>query len=500
MNRPRHPYSRLLGATAGATLVLLTGCAVGPDYHRPDVPVTHDRFKEAGGDWLPAAPADALSRAPWWTLFNDPQLDQFVAQVEVSNQNVAAAVASYAQARATVREERAAIFPTIDLSAGATRSGTKSSGSSTVVSTGGTSVTSSGSSRVRNTYQTDIGASWEPDIWGVLRRGIENANATLSASAADLQAATLSARGELVTDYLSLREADAEIALLEKTVDGYQRALEITQNRYKVGVAPKSDVLSAQSTLYSTQAELEAMRNTRAQYEHAIAVLLGKAPSDFSLAPADWNGTVPNVPVGLPSTLLQRRPDIAAAERNVAAANATVGIQQAAWFPSLTLSASYGTSSSSLHKLFDASSALWSLGASAAETLIDFGARRGAIDAARAAYDQAVASYRETTLEAFQDVEDNLSATRALEKQYALRQQASTAADENERVLLNQYRAGQVAYSDVVTAQASALSARRSLVQVALSRQTTAVALIQALGGGWQAGDTPQMNATKAQG
>lgn len=470
---------------AVATLLTVAGCAVGPDYQRPTLS-TPDAYKEAG-DWLPAQPSDALDRGAWWSLFDDPSLDALAKQVVVSNQNVAAAQAAYAQARASVREQRASLFPSVDLNAGATRSGSKSSG--TVVNTGSTITT--GGNRIRTTYQASIGASWEPDVWGRLRRTLENANASLQVSAADLASATLSAQGELVTNYLSLRETDAEIALLQKTIDGYQRAATIASNRYKVGVAPRSDMLSAQSQLYSTQADLEGLQQTRAQLEHAIAVLLGKAPADFTLAPADWNGVVPPVPVGVPSTLLQRRPDIAAAERQVAAANANVGIEQSAWFPSLSLSGSYGSSTSALHDLFDASTLLWSIGASAAETLLDFGARNARVVGARASYDQAVANYRQTTLTAFQDVEDQLSATRVLERQYALRQQASTIADENEQVLLNQYRAGTVGFSDVVTAQASALSARRALVQAALDRQTTAVALIQALGGGWQmdAGD-----------
>lgn len=480
MNRFTPMYRRVAIVVATG---LISACAVGPDYRRPDLPAPA-AYKEAG-DWLPAQPDDALDRGAWWALFDDPTLDALAQQVVVSNQNIAAAQAAYAQARASVREQRASLFPSIDLNAGATRSGSKSSG--TVVNTGSTITT--GGSRIRTTYQASIGASWEPDVWGRLRRTLESANANLQASAADLASATLSAQGELVTNYLSLRETDAEIALLQKTLDGYQRAATIAGNRYKVGVAPRSDMLSAQSQLYSTQADLEGLQRTRAQLEHAIAVLLGKAPAQFTLTAADWNGVVPQVPAGVPSTLLQRRPDIAAAERAVAAANANIGIEQSAWFPSLSLSGSYGSSTSALHDLFNASTLLWSIGASAAETLLDFGARNARVAGARASYDQAVANYRQTTLTAFQDVEDQLSATRVLERQYALRQQASTIADENEQVMLNQYRAGQVGFSDVVTAQASALSARRALVQAALDRQTTAVALIQALGGGWQADD-----------
>lgn len=475
---PASPLAAALAAALG-----LAACAAGPDYARPAVP-TPAAYKEAG-DWQPAQPNDALDRGAWWSLFEDPALDALAAQVDVSNQNVAAAQAAYAQARASVREQRAGLFPVVDLSAGATRSGTHSS-NTTVVSGGGTAVTTGGG-RTRTTYQAEIGASWEPDVWGRLRRSLEGAGASLQASAADLASARLSAQGELVTDYLSLREADAELALLDATLEGYQRALTIAQNRYAAGVAPKSDVLSAQSQLYSTQADREGLLRTRATLEHAIAVLVGKAPGDFSIAPADWHGVVPQVPSGLPSTLLQRRPDIAAAERQVAVANANIGIEQSAWFPSLTLQGSYGSTASALHDLFDTSALVWSLGASAAETLFDFGARRARVAGARAAYDQAVANYRQTTLAAFQDVEDQLSAQRVLERQHALREQASAVADENERLMLNQYRAGQVSYSEVVTAQASALSARRALVQAALDRQTTAVALIQALGGGWQA-------------
>lgn len=473
---------------AVAALLGLSGCAVGPDYQRPTLP-TPAAYKEAG-DWQPAQPADGVDRGAWWSLFADAQLDALAAQIEVSNQNVAAAQAAYAQARAIVREQRAALFPSVDIGLSATRSGTHASGTTTVIGSGGTAVTGSRDS-VRTTYQSNIGTSWEPDVWGRLRRSVENARASLQASAADLASARLAAQGELATNYLSLREADAELALLDATLAGYQRVLTIAQNRYAAGVAPRSDVLSAQSQLYSTQADREGLQRTRAQLEHAIAVLIGKAPADFTLAPAGWNGVVPEVPAGLPSTLLQRRPDIASAERQVAAANANIGIEQSAWFPSLTLNGSYGTSASSLSQLFDASSLVWSLGASAAETVLDFGARRARVAAARAAYDQAVATYRQTTLTAFQDVEDQLAAARVLQRQYQLRQQASAVADENERLLLNQYRAGQVSFTDVVTAQVSALAARRTLVQAARDRQTTAVALIQALGGGWQAPPQP---------
>ncbi|MDB5970503.1 MAG: outer rane efflux protein NodT family [Hydrocarboniphaga sp.] len=478
--------SSLRSAAAAALVVLAAGCAVGPDYQRPDSAASAS-FKEAEG-WSAAAPSDAVHRGDWWSLFQDPQLDELAKQVAVSNQNIAAAQAAYAQARALVREQRAGLFPTIDLNGSGTRSDS-GGGSSRIVtdsSTGETTLISSGSS-ISNSYQASIGASWEPDVWGRLRRTVENASASAQASAADLASATLSAQGELVTDYLSLRETDAEIGLLKATLEGYERALQIAQNRYRAGIAARTDVLSAQTQLYGTQADMEGLARTRGQLEHAIAVLVGQAPANFRLEPSPWNGVVPSVPVGVPSELLQRRPDIAGAERRVASANAQIGIARSAYFPSLSLSASYGSSTSSLGDLFSASSMLWSIGASATETLLDFGARKAQVAQARAAYDQAVATYRQTVLTAFADVEDQLTGVRVLERTQELRAKASAVADENEGLILNQYKAGQVSYTEVVTAQASALSARRTLIQSSLDRQTTAVALIQALGGGWEA-------------
>jgi NodT family efflux transporter outer membrane factor (OMF) lipoprotein len=296
----------------------------------------------------------------------------------------------------------------------------------------------------------------------------------------------LSAQGELATDYFSVRQADAESALLQATIVGYQRALTITQNRYDAGIAPKTDLLQAQTQLANAQAELIGLTRTRAQFEHAMAVLTGKAPADFALAVAPWRATLPPIPVGVPSTLLQRRPDIAAAERRVASANAQIGIAQAAYYPSLNLSASGGSSASRVADLFAASTSIWSLGLSSAQVLFDAGATRERVNAARAGQEQAAARYRQTVLEAFASVEDQLNATTVLTQQQSLREQASRAADETEAQALNRYRAGQISYTEVVTAQASALSARRALVQLAASRQVTAVALIQALGGGWQ--------------
>lgn len=470
-----------------AASVLATGCAIGPDYQLPDA-ATSAAFKEAEG-WTAAAPADALDRGDWWRLFEDESLNALAQRVLVNNQNIAAAQASYAQARALVSQQRAGLFPTISLTGNTTRQDTGGSSSSRTVTdstTGETTVISGGGS-IRNSYRANIGASWEPDVWGRLRRTVEGASASLQASAADLASARLSAQGELVTNYLSLRQTDAEIVLLKETLKGYERAVQIADNRYKVGVAPRTDLLSAQTQLFGTQADMESLSRQRGQLEHAIAVLVGEAPANFRLEPAPWNGVVPTVPVGLPSTLLQRRPDIAAAERRVANANAQIGIQRSAYFPSFSLSASYGSSSGVLSDLFDASTMLWSLGLSASQTLFDFGSRKAQMAQVRAAYDQAVATYRQTVLTAFADVEDQLTGVRVLERTQELRAKTSAIADENERLILNRYQAGQVAYSEVVTAQASALSARRTLIQASLDRQTTAVALIQAIGGGWTA-------------
>nr|WP_229481825.1 efflux transporter outer membrane subunit [Massilia sp. JS1662] len=451
---------------------VLSGCALAPTYERPATPQPA-AFKELQG-WAPAAPADALDRGPWWTLFNDPVLDGLVRQVEVSNQNVAAAVAAYSQARALVAQQRASLFPTVTLTGSANRNGN-----------GGGNDNNNG--RTSNSFRLNIGSSWEPDVWGRLRAGISAAQANAQASAADLASARLSAQGELAADYFSLRSVDAQRALLATTIEGYQRVLKITQNRFDVGIVPHSDVYQAQTQLASAQSDDLTLARQRAQLEHAIAVLIGKAPADFALAPAQWNVTVPDVPVGVPSTLLERRPDIAASERAVAAANAQIGIVRAAYFPQIGLTASYGPSASAIGDLFKASSMAWALGLSATETIFNGGANRAAVQGADAAREQAVARYRQTVLDAFADVEDQLNATRVLAQQQELQRQASEAADKVEEQVLNRYNAGQVSYSEVVQAQVTALNARRALVQTQGNRQTTAVALIQSLGGGWHA-------------
>ena len=460
-------------ALACAAACVASGCALSPTYQVPATPQPA-QFKEtlsaadkSAAGWAPAAPADALDRGPWWTLFGDATLNQMAESIEVNNQNVAAAVAAYAQARALVTEQRATLFPSVDLTGSATRSG------------GG------GAAATGNQYRVNIGGSWEPDVWGKLRAGVSGAQAGAAASAADLAAARLSAQGELASNYFSLRQTDAQKALLDATVDGYQRVLTITQNRFNASIAAKSDVLQAQTQLANAQADQVGLVRQRAQLEHAIAVLLGKAASDFTLAPASWQVTVPDVPTGLPSTLLERRPDIAGAERRVAQANEQIGVARGAYFPSLNLTGAYGVGASHAGGLFNASNSLWSLGLSAAQNVFDAGAIRARVSGAEATRDQAIAHYRQTVLAAFADVEDQLAATRTLAAQQELRRAASEAADQVEIQLINRYRAGQVSYTDVVTAQNTALAARRALVQAQADRQTTAIALIQSLGGGW---------------
>jgi NodT family efflux transporter outer membrane factor (OMF) lipoprotein len=477
-----------------ASLALaLSACAVGPKYQGAPAVETPVAFKEGQGAWVPAAPADALERGAWWSLFQDPVLDDLASRVEVSNQNVAAAVAAYAQARALVAQQRASLFPQVSLSGGATRSGARGSGSTTTSTTGtGTTGVGIGSGgRERNDFSFDIGASWEPDVWGRLSRSVTGAQAGLQASQADLASARLAAQGELAVNYFNLRSLDVQRELLARTVAGYERTLTITRNRYEAGIAARTDVLQAQTQLANARADLLGIDQQRAQLEHAIAVLVGRAPGAFSLpAQASWQPRLPGIPQAVPSTLLQRRPDIAAAERRVAQANEEIGIAQSAYFPSLRLSGSVGNSAATIGDLFSVSSLVWSLGLSAAQTLFDAGLTRAQVEGARAAYEGQVARYRQTVLTAFQIVEDQLVATRVLGEQLALREEASRSADLVEQQVLNRYEAGQVAFTEVITAQQTAQNARRALVQLQASRQVAAVSLIQALGGGWEGLET----------
>jgi NodT family efflux transporter outer membrane factor (OMF) lipoprotein len=464
-------HSRLLTTPVVTVLVaalLASGCAnLAPKYEVPpvDTPVA---FKEGRGAWVAAAPADTLQRGPWWELFDDPVLTGLVAQVDVSNNNVAAAVAAYAQARAITREQRASLFPQVDLNASRRTAG------------GG------GGTRTATTYQVNIGASWEPDVFGRLRLGVQSARAGEQISEADLAAARLASQGELASNYFAVREADLLRALQAETLRGYERIVQITRNRYDAGVVARTDVLQAESQLANSRADLLTLDRQRATSEHAIAVLVGKAPANFDL-PVDlrWSAKVPAIPEEVPSTLLQRRPDIAAAERRVQQANYQIGIERAAFFPSFGLTGSLGSGGASFGDLFSASALAWAVGITLAQTLFDAGARSARVDQARAALDEAAANYRQTVLTAFQDVEDQLVALRVLLQQQGLRQEASRAADLVEQQVLNRYQAGQIGFTEVITAQQNAAAARRALAQAQMDRQLAVVALIQSLGGGW---------------
>lgn len=451
-----------------AASLVLAGCVnLAPKYEAPAVE-TPVAFKEGRGAWVPAAPADTLERDPWWELFDDPVLGSLAAQVEVNNQNVVAQVAAYRQARALTREQRASLFPRVDLD-------------------GRNSVTGGPDRDTARSYQLNIGASWEPDVFGRVSLGVQNARTGEEIAQADIASLKLALLGELAVNYFGLRESDVLTALQTETLRGYERALQITRNRYEAGIVARTDVLQAETQMANSRADLLTLERQRATFEHAIAVLVGRAPSDFDL-PADpkWSVKVPALPEVVPSTLLQRRPDIAAAERRVARANNAIGIERSAFFPSINLSGSIGTSAASLGELFSSSSLAWALGSALAQTIFDAGARTARVDQARAALDEAAADYRQAVLTAFQDVEDQLVALRVLEQQQSLRQQAARAADLVEQQVLNRYESGLVGFTEVITAQQSAASARRSLVQAQIDRQLAAVALIQALGGGWR--------------
>ncbi|MDB5480549.1 MAG: efflux transporter outer rane subunit [Caulobacteraceae bacterium] len=455
--------------------VLLCGglgaCLVGPNYRRPAV-VTTPAFKEAAG-WAPAQPSDAVERKDWWTVFGDPTLDNLEARVNVSNQTLASAEAAYRQAHALVAQDRAALFPTVTLDASASQTG-------------------SFAGKPHATYQPSVGASWAPDIWGAVRRTIENARGNAQASAAILANARLSAQTELALDYISLRQLDEEKRIFDDTVIAYQRSLEVTQNKYQAGVVARSDVLTAQGQLLNTQATDTNLIQLRARMEHAIAILTGEPPATLTLEPTPWNLRLPQIPTSVPSTLLERRPDIAAAERSTAAANALIGVALAAYYPNISLSGQAGFAGSTLGSLFTASSSFWSLGASAAETVFDAGARGARVRGARAFFDEAVANYRQTVLTAFGQVEDNLAAQRVFGPEEAQLQQAADVTAANETITLNEYRAGTIDYTTVVIAQAAALSARNALLSIQASRLITVVDLIAALGGGWTTADLPK--------
>jgi NodT family efflux transporter outer membrane factor (OMF) lipoprotein len=466
----------ILRSALFASLMLLIGCAVGPRYSRPSAPVPTD-YKETPQNWKPAQPADQTLRGKWWEIYQDPQLNALEEKVNISNQSLKAAQAQFAQARATVRYNRADYYPTVTAGISAAREHLSENRPLAVAS--GVTTT--------NDLIIPVDMSYEPDVWGRVRRTVEAARADAQASLADLESVSLSVHAELAVDYFSARELDAEAQLLDSTVASYVRQLELTENRYKGGVASQVDVAQAQTQLETARAQAIDVREQRTQFEHAIAVLIGEPASSFSLPVAALNATPPVIPPGLPSELLERRPDIAANERLMAAANAQIGVAKAAYFPLFNLSPSAGFESTTIVNWLSGPSGFAIVGASAVVTAFDAGRRRAASDQARAAYDQTVANYRQDVLTAYQEVEDNLAALRLLEDESHTQTAAVAAAEHSLALSNNRYKGGVTTYLEVITAQTTALGNERAAVQISGRRMVDSVLLIKALGGGWNA-------------
>ncbi len=460
---------RILGGTAA--LIALAGCTVGPDYHVPPATIAAS-YKELAG-WKPATPADGPAGLAWWTIYRDPQLDALEADVTISNQTLQAAAAAYAQAQALIDITAAAGWP---------------------LAVAGTGVRHTGGGNGSAAQTTTIGSfegalTWDPDIWGRIRRSVESSKAGAEARAADLALATLSTEATLARTYFALRAADAQSRLFDRTIADYRRALTITQNQYAVGAAARSDVVLAETQLDNAEASRTALGVQRAQDEHAIALLIGRTPDQLAIAPSRLARKVPVVPTGLPSTLLERRPDIAEAERTMQQQNALIGVAISAFYPDITLSAVAGRNAGL--GLFSVASRVWSLGAAATLPLFEGGLRHAEVAAARAAYDQSVAEYRDTVLAAFQQVEDQLAALRILQTQAAQTAATVAASRQATQIALNEYRAGLTAYTSVVTAQVAELSAEQSAITVQLARLEASVTLSESLGGGWNTGMLP---------
>jgi NodT family efflux transporter outer membrane factor (OMF) lipoprotein len=462
--------------TGAAGLALLAACTVGPEYVRPTpVTVLPAAYKEASG-WKVAQPRDEALQEGWWELFNDPQLNGLVEQVAGANQSIQVAEAQLRQARALVQTARAGFFPTATVGASATSSRRSANlGGSQANATGSTSA-----------FQLPVDVAWEADLWGRIRRSVEASQATAQASAADLAAIRLSLQSALAQAYYQLRTLDAQQRLLETTVSYYQMSLELTRNRYAGGIVAKSDLLQAETQLKSTQAQTLDLGVQRAQLEHAIALLIGKPAASFSLAKAPLTTPPPPIPLLLPAELLERRPDIAAAERRVAAANAQIGVTEAAFYPTVKLSATAGFEASSLAKWLTWPSRFWAVGPAIAETVFDGGLRQAQTDQARAAYDATVAAYRQTVLTGFQEVEDNLAALRILAEEAQIQDEAVQAARQAVTITDNQYRAGIVSYLNVLIAQTTELANERTAIDILGRRLAASVLLVKALGGGWQ--------------
>ncbi|RFU48208.1 efflux transporter outer membrane subunit [Paraburkholderia sp. DHOC27] len=464
---------------AAALTLLMSGCMVGPDYHRPPVQVPAT-YKELPG-WTQAEPAATAPKGDWWTGFNDPLLNELEPQVVISNQTVRQDYANYEEALAEVRVARASLFPTIGVTGSATRA------RSSTGSLSSSNANFGNFQRINNSGSLEGSLNWDLDVWGEVRRTIEENAATAEASEATLANATLSEQIALATAVIDLRVSDANIDLLTQTVAAYQHFLSVVSDQDKAGTIAPSDVITARTQLETAQANLINLGVARAKYAHAIAVLVGKNPEDLDIPHSTTMPSLPSIPVGVPSTILERRPDIATAERQMAAQNAAIGVAVAAYYPTISLSALDGFTQSPLSGLLHAANYVWSLGGSASETIFDGGARSGQVAAAKAAYDAAVANYRGTVLGAFQNVEDDLSGLRILAEQADALQRAVTDATRGTEIAFNEYQAGTVDYTTVATAQTTQLSNQQTALNVQEERLVDAANLIGDLGGGWSA-------------
>jgi NodT family efflux transporter outer membrane factor (OMF) lipoprotein len=456
---------------------LLAACAVGPNYRRPSIPAPAAFKEQPPEGFKQAQPSDAVQKGKWWELYGDPALDDLEEQVSISNQNVLAAEAEFRQAKAAVLAARSTLSPTITTSPSITGAQTP--------------VVSNSAGRLGTTYIAAAGAAWEPDLWGNIHRGITSAATSAQASFADLESVRLLVQAELAQDYFQLHGIDSEMDLLQRTVASYTEYLELTRNRFAGGIASDLDVAQAESQLDGTQSALIELGVQRAQFEHAVAILTGKSPADLTIPSLALTMPPPPVPVTIPSELLERRPDIAASERRVASANEQIGIAMAAFYPNVTLSGAVGFESLKVASWFTWPSRIWSVGPGLAETLFDAGRRKAIVAEERAGYDATVANYRQTVLEAFQQVEDNLAALRILEQEAAKVEETIQAANRALTVSTAQYRAGTTAYLTVITEQAALLNAQDAATQLLTRRLTSSVLLIEALGGGWDASKTP---------
>jgi NodT family efflux transporter outer membrane factor (OMF) lipoprotein len=474
-------------------VLLLAGCTVGPKYVKPSVPTTPTYKEEPPGSfkesdqWQPAQPGEQTSRGNWWEIFGDPELDKLEEQIAGSNQNLKVAEARFREARAAIRFNRAAQFPTISTSPSA--SYVKSSDFSP-------SFPSKIQQSSKGDFVLPFDLSYELDLWGRVRRSVAAAREEAQATAADYATAKLSLEAELAMDYFELRSADAQKQLLDDTVNAYTENVQLTLRRFKGGVAPRADVAQAQTQLDTTRVQDTDVTVQRAQFEHAIAILIGKPPADFSLAAAPLNDQPPSTPIGLPSELLQRRPDVAAAERRVAEANQQIGIARAAYFPTVTLGGTAGFIGTQGSNWFSWPSGFWAVGPALAETLFDAGRRRATSESARANYDATVATYRQTSLTAFQEVEDNVAALRILENETQQQQQAVASSQESLQLFTNRYKGGVDTYLQVITAQTIELANERNAIDILRRRLDASVLLVKALGGGWNVSNLPTFGAS----